>query len=827
MAERMKPNAKQNAKPAGQTVPTAEDLDPDLDARRRERIRAEAAENKRTRRNRKTSRRVMNKVSTSINMESLRKATNDSGLDRAIRHAGERYIDQLVKGGKRDLVDDKEVMRRRAHEELDGAHKAYSSMMVLQCLRPLRKGVRVDTVMESMGTAAAMWITSPQFRQQMGVYQDQMKESIEKVIQNRESRAKRKESEVVSQGGSREDLSRRMRRRLAKQERGDRCLYTPESAALAHVALAERLYESAREPDATAQYREQLKKVYDSSVSELYAMAGDDGVSAEEIETKMRMVVGERIKFHPEKAAAYNELAHGRYVPGAPRECSVAGSNTTVYQWVGDYKDCFAGDDIASGAFTVRMPQTVEEHRESLAETLAGEMNLASSPEQLDSVIISFYATSVLEDHPEALTLPMDDAEYERMQRVYAALASMEGDGLSKQERKTVFAAAFNDAVATMEQARPDLLAQWSQSSGGDFVDRAHRRYDQFTDLAEGALYEDVMEPAEAEFVDDEVEDEAAVMDPPSPRVFQAGPDVTVDLSEPAAPSARFAASAHGVRDVSERAEDVVSVEEVTDADAQTDTDTLPNVNVFADRAAASSMVEAMSGVVSDDLGRCSSAEEFSRAVGVWSDRSRCLGSYDPSLDSALSISETPHDHRPWVDDEKSNQRALEMMRMTRMMQRYNIPADAQDSLAAAAYVRGVEKLTSQQPQLLKPFEQLAVQDGQKPQHWREAQYERAVSRTRSGGLNASYADVLRLAGFDDELDVTLVDDEAETHRVREHLGEKLASPTAQGERTRRMTNRANTRYRNARISQEYNTGTRKEQEHVTPLQDPDFEMGG
>ena len=82
------------------------------------------------------------------------------------------------------------TMKRKADiasrmNDLQGKHKAYASMMVLSALVPLKDGVSMTAVAESVGMGVTMWMLSPNFRQQVKSFARDARMAVEDMAEAR------------------------------------------------------------------------------------------------------------------------------------------------------------------------------------------------------------------------------------------------------------------------------------------------------------------------------------------------------------------------------------------------------------------------------------------------------------------------------------------------------------------------------------------------------------------------------------------------------------------------------------------------------------------
>lgn len=711
------------------------------------------------------------------------------------RAAGEAYLAKLRAS---DVVKTSAPVEAK-REQLRGVHKIYASMMVLQCVSPLKEGANAANVLQVIGMGAAMWAMSPDFRTELGSYGDQIGAAINEKISLRSDKGAGK-------------LVNKWKDRLSGEKSGKGPAMTAQSAALTEVGLAESAYAAMREPGADVEH---ISDAYESALGALYAEAAEAGLESEEVSKSMRIVVGQRIARDPGAAAVFSELAHGRFAAQL-RQVKVAdpqgGPPVERTAWTGDYKDSFMGQRITAGSFGLRPPMDAEEHRIRCAETMVGEMVSCRDAEELDAVLTDYAVGSTAMTYPEAAQDPGGLAGRTRTGRAASMFASMGHDGVDAVGQQYAYASAYADAVEVLQQARPDLADQWMAAHGGDWKERATARMADHVAAAQRAsapepvfVYEEGARPAPQE----------------------------------QGPHGRFEAGPEGVRDVADDADgpDVVDAEVVPDQDdmgseaglggegfflrtggpkkgsrpdarrEQEQPDTKPESksdnkggeSLFPDGAETGRLAEAMAQTIQSDV----LTDPRPEALAAWRDWGRSTSG-----------------ENPWGDDTQANRRAAEMMAMSRAMANQGLSAVAQDGLAAASYVSGLERAVQRNPSYEKVVKAMVARDGGDPRKWREHEYDTALERSVTGGPGLGREEVMAAATGGARRN-------PEGSRAAEKLRERLAD---QNERMRasrekdRAARKPRETVRRAKISQHYNQeGPVAE----APLIDPDFQLGG
>lgn len=492
---------------------------------------------------------------TRTTQKEARKGDDLAQLKLDMEQARQNYLNSLAMSGLLAATTTKPVQRQK----LSALHQAYASMMVMQCVQPLRNGLSAQNVLSTVGMSSMMWMLSPNFRAQVGDFAQDALKTISDRIEGRERReekiraqgekAKEKLNSLHdSTGKGRESLSKKWRRRLERMEhmeRGYRDPFTEHSAALTQVGLMESAYQEMRRPGADpAAVRDQ----YESAISTLYEYIEADGLDRAEVADNLRVIVGQRMDKDPGVASMYNELGHGRFVKGEPQEVFIPGTTQKATAWLGDYKDSFSGYVVKSGAFSLREPMNTDQHRVAASQAIFGEMVSCRTMEDLNTVMEQYMVGSAARSYPEAVDLVDDPAAKARLGRARTMFRSMSEDGLAEQDQKLVYMGAYLDALRETTRLNPELFSQWEQRFGPDWERTVMEAMDRYSDLGEEAT-----DPAAAPRPDQEQ---------PTVYVFQDGTEN----------SSRFTAGTDGVmqdHDASFVADepDIVDAEIVEDED--------------------------------------------------------------------------------------------------------------------------------------------------------------------------------------------------------------------------------------------------------------------
>jgi hypothetical protein len=400
--------------------------------------------------------------------------------------AGEDYMASLRASGILDAKQTKESQK----QQLSGLHQVYASMMVLQCVSPLKEGLSSKNLVSALGMGASMWMLSPNFRTQVGSYVGQIGDVIREKIDGRsgkkDAKAQSKHDKLASRGKA-DQLGARWQKRLDKiehAERGHRLPFTAQSAAMTEVALAEAAYADMRRPGAD---RDAIQDRYQSALSGLYSYIDDDGLPREDVSRAMRVIVGQRLDRDPAIANVFSELGHGRFTKSEPREVFISGTTETVTVWTGDFEDSYEKRTISSGSFRLRPPVGVDEHRLLSAETLAAELTSSSTVAEMNDALSQYLVASSVAQYPAAVDLVEGESAQRRFGKARTMFASMAADGLSQADQHFAYSAAYVDAVEIAHKLKPGLSSEWVAQYGADWRDKVAEDVARYTEMGRQA----------------------------------------------------------------------------------------------------------------------------------------------------------------------------------------------------------------------------------------------------------------------------------------------------------------------------------------------------
>ncbi|MGY4541205.1 hypothetical protein ACVWY0_001114 [Arthrobacter sp. UYNi723] len=409
-----------------------------------------------------------------------------SRLRQDVDEAGRKYMAELRRS---DILTAKKTPKERS-SQLTGIHKGYVSMMVLSCIQPLSEGINAKSVLSMVGMGTAMWALSPNFRNQVGDFGAQMKESITAKIDDRRQSSIDK---VVKQVDARKEsglpLSQKWQEKLERAERavrGGRDAYTAQSAGMTEVALTENAYAAMRVEGADV---DEIRDTHSSMLKTLYEQAHEDGVDASEVATAARMVVGLRLEEEPELASVFGELSHGQFAKSNPREVRISGTGELAQVWTGEFESRL-GQRIEAGSFGLRLPMDADQHQAAIADTMAADMISLTRQHGADGLnmgVVGYASAWGLKDRPDfdGMTA-MDNPLGERLRTSRVMLNAMGSDSISSSEQQRIYSNAYVDAMENVSALYPEVEQEWAAKFGAnwrenmrDFVSNPNSYMDQ------------------------------------------------------------------------------------------------------------------------------------------------------------------------------------------------------------------------------------------------------------------------------------------------------------------------------------------------------------
>lgn len=373
-------------------------------------------------------------------------------------------------------------------KKLSALETVYVENMMMAGMRPLQEGVNANSIVRVMSTMSALYLISPQFRQRANEQAEPIRKAIQENIDKMAAGAKGalETSPLVPSPWRKgpKFLQRRLDD-MQFRDRDHRHLYTPRSAGLTEVALAENAFAAMREPNADTA---KITESHELMIARLYRQASEDGISPEEVAASARIVLGERIVEDPSVQVKFQGLSHGQHRMAPPRDIRLAGTDRIQSVWQGEFEDC-VGQPVdptryadtkhregVQGAFTVRGHMGNEDHVTQMASTMAMTMtraaergDMAAFNEDLAGYMVGCVASAREFDGGD-----MPAGMSSRIGQSRVMQASMAADGVSETRQRMLFSQAYADAVHTVQVQYPEFAAEWGEQyadSWQDFTD--------------------------------------------------------------------------------------------------------------------------------------------------------------------------------------------------------------------------------------------------------------------------------------------------------------------------------------------------------------------
>ncbi|MGI8306957.1 hypothetical protein [Saccharopolyspora hattusasensis] len=414
--------------------------------------------------------------------------------------AGEKYMESLR--DSKLLVPGFNDGERE--QKFNAMHHVYMQMMMQGCLKPLTRGVNPNSIIQAVGMMVAMRMLSPDFKKEMDSYLQPLKDKIQERIDARtksmRSFAERKAGEhndlvaastaaklernpalaedekfMAGRESKKTDrnafLSKKWQRRMAameRRERGNREMFTPESAAMTEVALMENAFWKMRDPENDSN---EIYASYRAMRKRLRGQMAEDGLDRQEVIKRARMIIGERMESEPEMRLMFNGMAHGRIVKAPPHEERMAGTDRVREVWSGEFDDQLGRRIPDDGLFTLRRPMDAAAHQVQLSETMARPMldGLQRDDQGAYAGSIMGYLVGFAAKKQGLDTRGLPPVLQQRLDQSESMLASMDIDGLSSEEHQRIYSNAFTDAMEEVGKRHPGVEESLRLNFGEDW----------------------------------------------------------------------------------------------------------------------------------------------------------------------------------------------------------------------------------------------------------------------------------------------------------------------------------------------------------------------
>lgn len=404
--------------------------------------------------------------------------------------AGEEYLDSL----RRAQIFVPGFTEQKATKRLDAMHQVYVQMMVQSCLRPLSRGVNTNSVIQTVGMMASMALLSEDFRDQTRPHVDRLREKIqdridtktrsrvgaaEKGIERRRDffsgvLDEKKRARLVGSTDARAQLSRKWRKRyddLLYRERGQRQLYTPESAALTELGLMENAFVQMRDPETESQ---EIYESYKELRSHLWAQFEDDGLERQDVVDRIKKMVGARMEHEPELWTMFKGTAHARITKDYRTD---GATGTRDEQWRGNWANHIGARMPREATFSLRPPMTRDEHSSAITETMRISFADAVSKDMKDGradgerfremtigYMVGFAGRRQgmdLRGVPAGVRMAVEQSE--------VMMATMTVDGVEPEAQRAAYSMAYANAMDEVAEQCPEVKDLMHEQFGPDW----------------------------------------------------------------------------------------------------------------------------------------------------------------------------------------------------------------------------------------------------------------------------------------------------------------------------------------------------------------------
>lgn len=251
-----------------------------------------------------------------------------------LRSSESDYVRFLQK--ERDLLP----LKPEKEEKIDTMFHQY---MTMQILRPLMKGLSVDSVLSSAGMFVGFYLADPKVGKQ---FEKQLILRVDKTLN---------EASKADPTG----LVGKLRGKFHSIIGEDRVPMTPDKAAAQEIGFLRNAYRLMREPDADVT---QIQIDYEAAVATVRKKALIDGISKDDIVKQRNCMIGRMIEKHPEDIKYFSELFSGdvHKSPYQMKRLNKEGHMMPYYVWDGQFSN--ADGTPYDGDFSPRLPYEPEFH---------------------------------------------------------------------------------------------------------------------------------------------------------------------------------------------------------------------------------------------------------------------------------------------------------------------------------------------------------------------------------------------------------------------------------------------------------------------------------
>lgn len=428
-----------------------------------------------------------------------------SVLNKDIALCTDAYLKAIKKA---DIFNPAGSKNQRALEKnqkkITEMHSAYAMGLTAACIAPLRGGLNGPNIVRSVSMGITLLALNPAYRNTVvGPIRravPTMVEAYNKKIDAIQSKAQGKieahEAAALLNGDEKPSEGPIWKARAAiassdlhlesgrttKAERMRRVTsatrFTPETAAMTIVGLNDAYYDAMRNPQAIndPDVRAKQGQLFEKMISSVYQDSGMDRISPDDISSKVRIIIAQRMMDDPDYANRYTELS-GTDV--CPRTIKGRNDFGETKEYITDTFIAPSGQVLKGGEFTVREPKDAAYHQGLIRDTVLRELNASYSVEEFSSVLKDYAVASAIRESHDGSKIPgLVGLRLENIERLYDAYnADTVTSKDQQQDFHKIVMAGLNDAVQEVYDRGDNRKADMEKWVGKNWLERFTQDY--------------------------------------------------------------------------------------------------------------------------------------------------------------------------------------------------------------------------------------------------------------------------------------------------------------------------------------------------------------
>lgn len=298
--------------------------------------------------------------------------------------------------------------------KINSVNSMYANYMFTMAMRPLLNKSSSEQTAKAIGTFIGFYITNPDFR---SLVKDTFMDHVQPFIERRAMQA--------GPNSMWADMAEQNRQYM----NGGRPTYSPRRAALVQYGITKSVYDDLRDPDKDP---EEVMEEYNEAIANLYEHAAVDGITPDQINENLRIVVGELKESHPEMLSIFAEFEQGVTDEIKWEQSSFVdkkGRHQNVEYFYGD----FMNEDGSTyrGTFTPREPKSMREHQSDIADILDKHMENLTPEEFSEFVEVCGTAKRTVLDGENIDHNFQDNKAFKELSMAFVKLGSDSKDHIS------------------------------------------------------------------------------------------------------------------------------------------------------------------------------------------------------------------------------------------------------------------------------------------------------------------------------------------------------------------------------------------------------------